>query len=111
MEFVDPTPAQRRLLEVLTAKWPGAPKDWIQRVKVCPMNDGGMGSLDLHVPESPKGQRAYGSTVAEVRFKDEDGVDVIASLNVDEQSIPLELDLWKTDFSPLIRIPERFETD
>ncbi|WP_420885213.1 DUF6984 family protein, partial [Candidatus Symbiothrix dinenymphae] len=36
---------------------------------------------------------------------DEDGVDVIASLNIDDTGDLYELDIWKTDFSPLIKLP------
>ncbi len=67
-----------------------------------------MGSLELFLPDSPSSRR-FGSKVAELQFKDEDGVDVIASLNVDQNMIPYELDVWKTDFSPLIRIPDVLE--
>ena len=42
-------------------------------------------------------------------FTDEDGVKVIASLNVDSDGHLFELDIWKTDFSPLLRIPAEFE--
>jgi hypothetical protein len=44
--------------------------------------------------------------VAEYIFKDADGVDVIASLNVDQNNELFELDIWKTTFDQLVRIPE-----
>lgn len=48
----------------------------------------------------------FGGQVAEYQFTDADGVEVLASLNVDQDGRPFELDMWKTDFSPLIRIPD-----
>jgi hypothetical protein len=70
------------------------------------MNDGGMGSLELKLPQSRSDARTLGSQVAELGFVDHDGVAVIASLNVDQDGLPFELDVWKTDFSRLVRIPD-----
>lgn len=83
------------------------PFDWIDTVEVEPMDDGGMGSLRFLSSSAPKMNRQ----VAELRFRDADGVSVIASLNVDENGMPLELDVWKVDFSPLAKIPEQLSTD
>lgn len=106
--FAEPTTPQRRLLRALAKRWLGAPFDWVDSVKVRPMNDGGMGSLELLVPGAPK-ERVFGSRVAELEFKDADEVLVIASLNVDQAMLPFELDVWKTDFGPLIGIPDNLE--
>lgn len=106
--FVEPSPSQRRLLQALAARWPATPVDWVERAKVRPMSDGGMGSLELLLPDSGS-DRIFGERVAELQFKDEDGIDVIASLNVDQEMLPFELDVWKTDFSALIRIPDSFD--
>ncbi len=35
-------------------------------------------------------------------FVDEDGIDIIVSLNVDEKGILYELDVWKVDYSKRI---------
>ena len=71
---------------------------------VSPMNDGGMGSLKLY----PKGKTIanvrLGKCISEYQFLDEDNVVVIASLNIDNHGDLYELDIWKTDFSPLISI-------
>lgn len=109
MQFREPSAHERRLLRALAARWSSSPQDWVQRVAVRPMTDGGMGSLELLLPESPGGPRTFGGRVAELQFKDDDGVDVISSLNVDQNKLPFELDVWKTDFSPLLRIPEVLE--
>lgn len=65
------------------------------------MDDGGMGSLLF--PGSR--DRIYGGTLAEAEFRDEDGTPVLVSLNLDSSGELFELDVWKVDFSPLIRIP------
>src|SRR5882762_449379 len=100
IQFREPSAQERRLIQALAARWPSSPRDWVKRVMVRPMTDGGMGSLELRLPESPGRSRTFGRKVAEIRFKDDDGVDVIASLNVDQHSLPFELDVWKTDFGP-----------
>ena len=70
-------------------------------VRAEPMADGSMGSLlferDLRVSH-------FG--VAERYFLDEDGVLVSATLNTDADGRPVELDVWKVDFSPLKRWPD-----
>ncbi|HWO89998.1 MAG TPA: hypothetical protein VNL98_12705 [Gemmatimonadales bacterium] len=68
-----------------------------------------MGSLLLRLPESVEGPRQFRERVAELRFTDADGVEVLASLNVDQHLVPLELDVWKTDFSRLVHVPDNLE--
>jgi hypothetical protein len=68
------------------------------------MSDGQMGSLAISAETTEA--RKLGRTVAEFQFSDRDGVTVLASLNVDEQGLPMEVDVWKTDFSPLLEIPD-----
>jgi hypothetical protein len=71
---------------------------------VQPMADGGMGSLAF----APIGtDRRFGSSPAECHFRDSDGVLVSAALYLDEQGAPYEVDVWKVDFSPLLRWPTR----
>ena len=78
---------------------------WTEGLQVEEMDDGGMGSLRLVVP-TIAARRGVVSCEAAVRFTDADGVEVVASLNTDEHGSPIELDMWKTHFSRLIRIPE-----
>lgn len=66
------------------------------------MDDGGMGSLAF----APLGRR-LGGTVSECQFTDADGVLVCAALNLDDTGVPMELDLWKVDFKPLVRWPQK----
>ncbi|MGT2457853.1 DUF6984 family protein [Cupriavidus basilensis] len=66
------------------------------------MDDGGMGGLTF---VSPHENRHIGSDLASVEFFDEDGVAVIVTLSLDNYGDLYELDIWKTDFSPLRRLP------
>lgn len=69
---------------------------------VGPLSDGGMGSLAF-APVTKT--RRFGRMAAECRFHDRDGVLVTAALNLDQDGAPLELDVFKVDFSVLLRWP------
>lgn len=108
MAFRRPTPDELRLLKELAhIAEMGDPDEWLSMLQVQEMDDGGMGSLEL-VADEPLQRQNLVVCRAAVQFTDEDGVEVIASLNAAEDGIPFELDIWKTDFSPLIRIPSEF---
>lgn len=111
MEFRRPTLDESRLLTHLASvAGMKSPDDWVATLRVRNMEDGGMGSLELLTPEARR-EIGGGSTVtrrAAVQFTDVDGVEVIASLDAHEDGIPFELDVWKTDFSRLMRIPQSF---
>jgi len=47
--------------------------------------------------------------ISEHLFLDVDGVTVIASLNIDKDGNLFELDIWKTDYSPLIKYPDNYD--
>lgn len=101
-----PTIQEERLLELLVKKSSLIlPDNWKDNLLVRPMDDGEMGSLLLF----PKGViiegRIMGEQVSDFQFTDSDGIEVIASLNLDENGNLFELDIWKTDFSRLIRLP------
>jgi len=66
------------------------------------MSDGGMGSLRFVGAE----ERKFGSVLASAEFEDADGVSVSVTLNLDSAGELFELDIWKTNFAPLISIPE-----
>jgi hypothetical protein len=65
-----------------------------------------MGSLRLRLEGHNETEQRFGRTAAELKFKDEDGTDVLVALNLDEDGIPFELDVWRTDFGQLRRIPD-----
>ncbi|MFI4862421.1 MAG: DUF6984 family protein [Phycisphaerales bacterium JB063] len=66
------------------------------------MGDGGMGSLRLHPDQ---GNRQFGKEVGNCEFLDIDGVVVSAALYLDQHGELFELDVWKTNFSPLQKWP------
>lgn len=106
IQFRKPSPAQRRLLDLVAERWKGHSTQWTEAVLVAAMPDGGMGSLRLRLPNSTDAHQRFGGQVAEFSFADADGVPVLVSLNIDERGAPFELDVWKADFSPLQRVPE-----
>lgn len=80
------------------------PLNWKSTLKVKPMNDGDMGSLLLFPNRANNCNRIFGEQISEYQYKDIDGVDIIASLNIDSNGSLFELDIWKTDFSPTKKI-------
>jgi hypothetical protein len=111
MEFRKPTPDERRLLlELARIAHIDGPEGWLDALQVRTMKDGGMGSLELVIGayNATRSTRAVMSK-ASVQFSDEDGVQVVATLNANEDGVPFELDVWKTDFTPLKRIPDSFQ--
>lgn len=110
MGFRRPTADESRLLrELATIAGMENPDTWLGTLQVNDMDDGGMGSLELQEPGPPQGiRRDLVVRKAAVQFTDADGVEVIASLNAREDGTPFELDMWKTDFSALVRIPQDF---
>lgn len=77
--------------------------NWRKGLLVKSLVDGEMGSLYLFYKEMPSNvKRIFGKQISEMTFVDEDGVKVIVSLNVDEQGVLYELDVWKVDYSRVI---------
>lgn len=102
-----PTIQEERLLELLVKKSSTAiQKDWKEGLLVTPMDDGEMGSLRLFPNGKINEEAVFGEQVGDFQFIDMDGVDVIASLNLDNMGNLFELDVWKTDFSKLIKLPD-----
>ncbi len=84
------------------------PLNWQETLRVKEMDDNEMGSLALF-PSNIDNNRAFGKKASECSFKDKDGIVVIASLYLDDNGKLFELDIWKTDFSPVIQIPDKFD--
>jgi len=105
-----PSPEQLRLLRELALRsgLPELDEGWLASVTVRPMQDGGMGSMHLHSPLNPSAAGPFFRGIAEVWFDDVDGVRVFAYLNANPMGAPFELDVWKTDFQPLLHIPDSF---
>ncbi|HJI18730.1 MAG: DUF6984 family protein [Alistipes sp.] len=101
-----PTEREINLLNYLIDKAHFAiPQDWKDCLLVSPMNDGGMGSLTLFFPFTTDRKRSFGKQISDCTFTDTDGVEVIVSLYADTNGDLYELDIWKTDFSPMKQIP------
>lgn len=94
-----PTRQEEQLIELLIHKsFLEIPEDWKNGLLVCPMNDGEMGSLYLFPQGKIVKKRKFGKQISEFQFTDIDGVEVIASLNVDSDGNLFELDIWENKF-------------
>lgn len=103
----EPTTQEKKLIELLVSKSSlELPDNWKDRLLVRPMDDGGMGSLYLLPNIESRSTQKLGRRVSEYQFTDLDGIEVLVSLNVDEQGNLFELDIWKTNFSPLVKFPK-----
>ncbi|MEA5406111.1 hypothetical protein VB776_24465 [Arcicella sp. DC2W] len=80
-------------------------EDWKINLLVASMDDGKMGSLSLYPEGIVSENHQFGGQISEYLFLDEDDVIVLASLYVDEKGRLFELDMWKTDYSPLSKLP------
>ena len=97
---------ERKLLEALLAASPRVASEKTDTLLAETLDDGGMGSLRL-IPEGVStNDRSFGSAVSECRFSDSDGVEVLATLYLDRDHRPFEMNVWKIDFAPLVRIPK-----
>jgi hypothetical protein len=102
-----PTIKEEKLIELLVRKSTFTiPENWKVNLLVCPMDDGEMGSLYLFPEGNVVENRRMGDQVSEFQFTDIDVVEVIASLNLDYNGNLFELDIWKTDFSRLLKMPD-----
>lgn len=79
----------------------------LSSVRVVEMSDGGMGSLRFVKANSK--DRRLGETVSQAEFMDDDDVTVSVTINLDDDGCLYELDVWKVDFSPLMRWPKAEE--
>ncbi|MGB7070293.1 MAG: hypothetical protein WBD22_12430 [Pyrinomonadaceae bacterium] len=103
-----PTQDEQKLLELLISKATNlhlSPR-WRDDLLVRLMKDGEMGSFQLFPNGVVDENRLFGEMVSEYDFVDADGVKVIVSLNLDKAGELFEVDVWKTDFSPLIKMPD-----
>jgi hypothetical protein len=78
--------------------------DDLGQLVVEPMDDGGMGSLAIYRDDPTL---KFGQCVAQCEFLDADGVKVEATLNCDTADMPVEVDVWKVNFSPIAQWPNR----
>jgi len=93
------------LIEYLArkAKYPLV-KNWYNKYKALPMNDGGMGSIILIPDNLPQQDRFFNAQISDCLLKDIDNMDILISLNIDQNDFLFELDIWKCDYSPVKEI-------
>ena len=102
-----PTKQEEQLIELLVHKSSlEMSEDWKNGLLVCPMDDGEMRSLYLFPQGKINESRKLGRQISEFQFTDIDGVEVIASLNVDVDGVLFELDIWKTNFEKFVKLPD-----
>ena len=75
-------------------------------VRFTYLQDGGMGSVRVAEEGIEDNGRRFGAKVSELIFVDQDGVRVSVSLHVDQFGNPLEIDVFKADFSPVVKLQE-----
>ena len=69
--------------------------------KAWTMNDGGMESISFDLD----GKSEFGKCLINMEYIDSDGVVVLIGLIADKSGNLFELDIWKTDFAPLVEYP------
>ncbi|WP_218132705.1 hypothetical protein [Cupriavidus sp. YR651] len=80
-----------------------------KQVAVKNLEDGRMGSFRI-ISSSGEFSQCW-RMVASAKSNDLDGTLLVATLFVDEDGIPCEVDIWKVDFSALIELPEKWEPE
>jgi hypothetical protein len=73
------------------------------------MEDGGMGSLRF--VRLTQSQPRFGRQLREASYRDDDGVSVSITVNLDQDGFLFELDVFKADSSPLRRFPRVSELE
>ncbi len=100
------TPKETELLLIRKLMEAGGLKEIdLSQLKVSDMDDGKMGSVLLFVNGRFEERRAS-NFISEFEFDDEDGIPVLVSLYSDPSGVISELDIWKVNYQPLIRIPD-----
>jgi hypothetical protein len=101
-----PTVQELKLIELLVEKASiNLSSNWRDELTVKNMDDGQMGSLRLYPDRDIIKKRIFDKCVSEYQFNDIDGILVIASLYIDSENKLFELDIWKTNYEPLKRLP------
>lgn len=81
------------------------PDGWNNGLRIRELLDGGMGSFQVFQRQVDHSiLRTFGRRVSDYQFKDHDGVPVLVSLNLDSDGMLYEVDVWKTDYSPLLEL-------
>ena len=96
-----PTLKEKKLIAFLVEKANiKLPENWEKNLLVRPKEDAGMGGLYLIPNGIVEQSRFFSRKISEYQFKDKDGIETIAYLDINNKDNLFELDIWKTDFSP-----------
>ncbi|MDR6736344.1 DUF6984 family protein [Sphingobacterium sp. 2149] len=100
------TPAETRLLSYIIKDTPEGPEiiETLPTIFVEEMDDGGMGSLKVVI--EGKDERRTGGILNDMEFHDIDGMLLVITVILDTDDKFYELDIFKGDFSPLIKMPD-----
>jgi hypothetical protein len=85
------------------------PLDWAENLFVQKMNDERMGSFLIFQNQADfEAKRKFGKQASEYQFVDDDGIPVLVTLNLDQQDKLFEVDVWKTNYKPVInfKVPD-----
>jgi len=78
-------------------------KNGLPTALVTKMSDGEMGSIQFETMST--NIRRLSKAICEAEFLDTDGTPVSITLNLDQDNVLFELDVWKVNFKPLITFP------
>jgi hypothetical protein len=79
------------------------PNGLVVPTAVYTMDDGGMESIRF---VDKKGKHGYQKDLIHAEYNDEDGIPVFITLDLNTANELYELDMFKGDFSPLLRYPK-----
>lgn len=105
-----PTPEELKLLDrLINLASLSIKENRKDLILVESLNDGGMGSIHLYPDGVNYDGREFGKQISDIVFRDKDGIDIIATLYLDQYGDLFEIDVWKTDFAPTISL--NFESE
>lgn len=102
MELIrKPSKKETQIINYLVLKAHYFKDGWNINLRVTEMNDG-MGSLLIIPQEQINKKCLFKRQISELKFKDIDNIDVIISLNIDQEGFLFELDIWKMNYEKII---------
>lgn len=104
-----PTPDELRLIEYLAhkANYELSPdyREHIYVVPIPPVYEGEFTPLEIRFDNAPDDMKMNGKPISDCLFYDSDNVLVTVYLLANDLGYLVELDFWKVDYSPILRIP------
>lgn len=103
-----PTSDELRLIEFLAHKADFKLNlNFREHIYVIPIAimEGDITPLEILFDNAPDDMKMSGKLIADCQFLDSDDVPVSAYLLANDEQYLVELDFWKADYSPILRIP------